>query len=133
MKSIAVYDYPKLLSGFIALGVLSGVATIFWLPSGREWLLWMVLVLFTGLFVSKNCFQNYFAGGFYFAVILGMAITATHLMFLKEYLQTHHEEAQWMKNHYSPYLTLLLTAPLYWLVLGFFSGLSAMGWKKVVG
>jgi hypothetical protein len=132
MKSIALSDYPKLLSGFVALGVLSGVATIFWLPSGREWLLWMFLVLFTGLLVSKNCFQNYFAGGFYFAVILGVAITATHLMFLEEYLRVHREEAQWMKNQYSPYLTLLLAAPLYWLVLGLLSGLSAMGWRKIM-
>jgi phage shock protein PspC (stress-responsive transcriptional regulator) len=127
----------NLFSYIIALtfGVTAGLTTLFVIPSQFEIAVWVLLTLFLGI-LSHYQFDKYkFRNAFVIAIFAGIAITLTHLYFIKQYLMTHQEEIETLdkiliKGSYR--LTLLIIAPIYWIVLGALTGLTNLILGKIL-
>lgn len=113
----------------LAIGFISGWSTVFLLPNQYEIIIWVFLIVFWGI-VSCRIFEGkLFRSAFFLSFLTGMVITATHLFFIAEYLAHHREEVEALdsiKINDSYGLTLLITAPVYWLILGVLSGVTAL-------
>ncbi len=118
----------------VIVGVNTGLITLFLIPSQYEVFVWLVLIIVLGVIYSKIFQQRLFRYAFTFSVLVGIVITTVHLSFLDIYLENHQEEMATLENIkiYNSYrLTLLMIAPVYWLILGILSGFSALFFKKV--
>jgi hypothetical protein len=118
----------------IMAGIAIGLFTIYVLPAEFELFLWPMLIVAIGYFAAKAHTKNHFWTGFRYALALGISITVTHLVLTADYLSNHPAEAHQLNSynsHLAPQLLLLLTAPIYWLILGALSGLMTILWTKV--
>ncbi|GAB4341016.1 MAG: hypothetical protein OHK0038_20640 [Flammeovirgaceae bacterium] len=127
----------KVFSYIITLifGITAGLTTLFIIPSQFEVAVWMLLVLFLGILAHYQFDRNPFRNAFVIAIFAGITITTTHLYFIKHYLMTHQEEIETLdkiliKNSYR--LTLLMIAPIYWIILGFLTGVSTLALRKTL-
>lgn len=115
-------------------GISIGLVTIYVLPAEFELFLWPVLIVVIGYFAARIADQGLFWIGFKYAIVIGMSITFTHLILTSDYLMSHPEAKQHVEDYnrsLAPQLVLLMSAPVYWLVLGALSGLLAVLWSKV--
>lgn len=124
----------QLIIAPISIGILAGLVTIYAIPAKYELLLWIVLIIAGGAIAHKNFENHPFRNGFLFAVIIGLSITLTHIVFVNDYLSSHKDELQQIEkikiaNSYR--LTLLVLAPIYWAVLGLLTGLCTLLWKRL--
>jgi hypothetical protein len=118
----------------ILIGILAGLITIYILPSKYEILLWIALIILSGVITQKNCITRPFRNGFLLAVIIGIAITFTHIFLVNDYLSSHPDEIQQideLKIGASYRLTLLAIAPGYWIILGLLTGLWTLSLAKL--
>ena len=124
----------SVLAGMVLSGMVLGLTTIYVLTGPWEVLLWALLVGSIGFVVAKSHSTRAFLNGFWYAVLAGICITLTHIAFIGDYLATHQDEKELMENMGltgSLRLTLLGIAPIYWMILGLFSGLSSVVWQKM--
>jgi hypothetical protein len=108
----------------VILGLVTGLITLFIIPSLFEIFVWLFLILIIGIYTHYQVNSNKYRKTFVIAVLTGIVITFTHLSFINQYLETHHEEIQMLdkiliNNSYR--LTLLIVAPIYWSILGVLS------------
>src|SRR6185436_8797882 len=113
----------------IPLGFLTGLLTLFVVPSVFELWLWLALIFSMALLAKRNFeYDRLFRRSFLFAVVTGICITLTHLIFIDKYLAGHAAEMEWMNKLdvlNSTRLSLLVIAPVYWVALGFLTGIIA--------
>ncbi len=112
----------------LVIGISAGVTTLFLLPSDYELIVWAILIITIVGLCIKFFHQKLFWETFLFSITTGATVTGTHLLFIEAYLESHQAEIIMLdaiKILDSYALTLLLIAPIYWLVLGLFSGLLA--------
>lgn len=118
----------------IVIRVITGITTIFLIPSQYDILIWIVLIVVLG-YVSNSYFhRKIFWNAFALSVLVGISITATHLLFIDSYTESHKAEIATLDNiktNNSYRITLLLIAPIYWFILGALSGLSALFYNKM--
>ncbi|MEM8968193.1 MAG: hypothetical protein AAGE93_17375, partial [Bacteroidota bacterium] len=91
-------------------------------------IVWAILIITIVGLCIKFFHQKLFWETFLFSITTGATVTGTHLLFIEAYLESHQAEIIMLdaiKILDSYALTLLLIAPIYWLVLGLFSGLLA--------
>lgn len=115
-------------------GISIGLVTIYVLSAEFELFLWPVLVVVIGYFAAKELSKKPFWTGFRYAMIVGISISFTHLILTSDYLLSHPEEKQHIEDYdrnLAPQLVLLMSAPVYWLILGALSGLLTVLWTKV--
>jgi len=115
-------------------GISIGLVTIYVLPAEFELFLWPVLIVVIGYFAARTADQGLFWLGFRDALAVGISISFTHLVLTRDYLLSHPEEKQHIEDYdrnLAPQLVLLMSAPVYWLILGALSGLLAILWAKV--
>ena len=121
-----MHKYRKWLIA-IFIGLLAGIATIYFIPSQVEILLWIILTIVIGLLCHKFYPEKIFIKTFLFALLTGITITLTHITLLKDYLLSHKVEIEVLDKirlFNSDRLTLVIIAPIYWLALGLLSGLT---------
>lgn len=117
-------------------GLLAGLTTLFIIPSQLELIVWLFLVLFIGVFSHYHFASHKYRKTFVISVLTGMTITLTHLYFIKQYLITHQEEIQMLNQiliNNSYRLTLLIIAPVYWIILGLLTVLIHYVFEKLFG
>jgi hypothetical protein len=115
-------------------GIATGLFTIYVLPAEFELFLWPMLIVAIGYFAAKTNSKQPFWKGFWYSLVVGVSITLTHLVLTTDYLLSHPAEKQQIINYdpgLAPQLVLLMSAPIYWLVLGGLSGLLSILWTKV--
>ncbi|MDN5216003.1 hypothetical protein QQ020_28250 [Fulvivirgaceae bacterium BMA12] len=124
--------FKKYLISVIA-GITAGLITLFIIPGQYEILIWLVLIIVLGIIYSKMFQQRLFLYAFAFSVLVGIIITIVHLSFVDVYLENHQDEMATLEDIkiYNSYrLTLMMIAPVYWLILGILSAFSALLFKK---
>ena len=124
----------KLVIGCALAGVVLGLTTIYVVAGSWEILLWVLVAGSIGFVVAKSHNTRVFLNGFWFAVLTGVCIRLTHIALIADYLATHLDEKEVVENMGltgSHRLILLALAPIYWMILGLFSGLSSIGWQKL--
>jgi len=109
---------------YLVVGIIAGLLTVFVIAAKYEVLVWIVLIIGLALYAHSFFHTALFKQTFLYALISGVAITATHLTFLNAYLKGHPDEQQTLAKMgiTSDYLGLLLIAPIYWLILGLLTG-----------
>ena len=115
-------------------GLAIGFFTIYIFPTEFELFLWPVLIVAIVYFTAMTQKTSPFWAGFWYALVVAVSITITHLILIKDYLLSHPEEKQRINNYdpdLAPQLALLMVAPVYWLIFGALSGLLAILWTKV--
>lgn len=125
--------YKNYLYAIVA-GIAIGLFTIYVLVAEFELFLWPVLIVSIGYFAAKADTKKHFWTGFWYALVLSLSITLTHLILTKDYLENHLAEKQQINARNPsivPQLVLLIDAPIYWLMLGVLSGLMTVLWTKV--
>jgi hypothetical protein len=120
---------------FAALaGIIAGLITLYILPAKFEFILWFIMIVLGGYAISKNFHRDFFKNGFYMGVVTGVFITLIHIVFISDYLSGHQEEVKMLneiKFSNSIKLKLLALAPVYWVILGILTGISAVIWNKL--
>ena len=116
MKSSFISCAIALLLGFVA-----GLITLFIIPSEFEIFVWLFLILLISIYSQYQFEKSKYKKTFIISVLTGIVIMLTHLYFINQYLLTHREEIQTLdkiliNNSYR--LTLLIMAPIYWIILG---------------
>lgn len=115
-------------------GIVIGLFTTYLLPAEFELFLWALLIVAIGYFAAKAPIKGVFWNGFWYALVVGLSITLTHLARTNDFLLSHPEEKSQINNYdpgLAPQLALLMAAPVYWMVFGALSGLLAILWTKV--
>ena len=128
MKSVKNY----LISIFT--GISTGLLTLFIVPIEYEILVWLLLIIALGGVYSEMDQRKPFWNAFLCSLLVGCTITATHIMFLDTYIATHPSEIAMLKSYrlsYKLMITLLVIAPIYWLILGVLSGSVCLLFKGV--
>lgn len=115
-----------------ASGVLTGVFSIYIVPSEVEIGLWLLLVIVLGALAERYLKERLFLRSFLYGIIVGVFITVIRIMLITDYLASHEQEALAMEEFGigSDWLTLLVFAPVYWMMLGLLTGLAAITWRK---
>jgi hypothetical protein len=120
---------------FIFIGIVCGLLTVFIIPASLEIVVWFALILGMGFAIGRDRqYDSVFWPGVGNSVLVGVSITATHLLFLRRYVIGHQEELQFMKSLTgieSGLWNVVIFAPVYWMILGVLGGFSALIWRNL--
>jgi len=119
----------------VFIGVVAGLLTLFVIPSQFEIFVWVLLVLIIVVYSLHQFGSQKRRNILVISFLTGMAITLTHLYFIDQYLETHQEEIQALdkiliNNSYR--LTLLIIAPIYWVILGALATVNMVLIEKII-
>jgi hypothetical protein len=116
----------------VVSGIIAGILSIYVVPSQVEIGLWLLLVIVLGALAQRYLNKRLFLRSFLYGVIAGVFITLIHILLITDYLTSHAEEALAMEEigRGSDWLTILIFAPVYWIMLGLLTGLAAITWRK---
>lgn len=117
------------------LGIVAGVSTVYVLPSTFEVVVWLLVIVLLAYASNRFWQKNIFQETFTLSIFSGVGTTITHLLFIHDYLQSHEEEIATLnsfKINDSHSLTLLLLAPLYWVILGVLAAITAVFFKSIM-
>lgn len=117
------------------IGIMMGFATVYWIPSGIELVIWFVLFDFCAYIIIKRSSGRYFLHGFLVGIFYSAWVTVIQIAFLTRYLASHPEEAAIMSTmpiSDSPRLLMLLTGIVVGATTGFILGIFALLASKFV-
>lgn len=114
-------------------GITAGLLSIYVVPAFIEIALWLLLVIVLGAVVERYQANHLFLKSCLYGAIAGMLITLVHVLLLADYLESHPDEAIALEDLGlgSDQLSLLAMAPVYWIMLGLLTGLSAIVWRRI--
>lgn len=121
---------------FTLIAVLSGVAagifSIYLVPAEVEIGLWLLLVILLGVLAERYLKERLFFRSFLYGTIAGVFITLIHILLMTDYLASHERKVLAMEENGmgSDWLTLLVFAPVYWMMLGLLTALAAVTTRK---
>lgn len=116
----------------VGSGIIAGLVSIYIVPSQVEIGLWLILIIALGAVTQRYLKEKLFLRSFLYGGITGMFVTLMHVLLITDYLASHAQEALAMEEYGfgSDRLTLLVFAPVYWIMLGLLTGLAAITWRK---
>lgn len=114
-------------------GIVAGIVNVYLVPREIEIGLWILLVVVLGALAQRYVEEKLFIRSFLYAAITGIFITIIHILLVTDYLASHIQERMAVEEYgmSSERLTLLVYAPIHWLMLGLLTGLSAVTWNKL--
>lgn len=118
----------KIIFQLSLLGLVMGLATVFWIPSNAEPFYWLVIFIISAYFIALKSSGKYFMSGFWVSIANCIWITATHIILFHTYIASHTREADMMANMPlpdSPRLMMLITGPIVGILSGLVLGLFA--------
>lgn len=123
-----------LLSGF---GLAMGIATVSWMPSSIELILWFLIFDVTAYVLVKRAGGRYFLHGLLVGLVNCFWITSFQIIFFPAYIANHPEEAALISTlpiADSPRLVVFLTDVFIGLgmalILGLFAAVAGKFVKK---
>lgn len=118
----------KLILRLSMFGLAMGIATVFLIPSSVEPFCWVVIFLICGIAIGRSTSRPFITG-----LLLGLAncvwITTAHIVFFRQYLASHSQEAEMMKSMPlpdSPRMMMAVTGPIVGIVSGIVIGLLSL-------
>jgi len=108
----------KIIFQLSLLGLVMGLATVFWIPSNAEPFYWLVIFIISAYFIALKSSGKYFMSGFWVSIANCIWITATHIIFFHTYIASHTREADMMAY-------MLITGPIVGILSGLVLGLFA--------
>jgi hypothetical protein len=115
-------------------GLFMGVGTVYFISSGIEPILWLVIMLLTAYFIAKQAPGKYFLHGFLLGLANCVWVTSAHILLFNAYSQNHPAEMLMMTTGpfpTQPRLMMLLTGPMIGAASGLIIGLFAFIASKI--
>jgi len=108
------------------LGLAMGIATVFFVPSNIEPLLWLAIFLFSAYVVARNTSRLRFLHGLAIGIANSVWITAAHVILAESYLSRHAPEAAMLRSMPfadSPRVMMAVTGPVIGVISGIVIGI----------
>lgn len=124
----------KLVAKLSSFGLAMAVATVYFIPSNVEPVLWLAIFVICAALIARKAPGKYFLHGFLVSLLNSVWITATHMLLFDSYIIRHPKEAAMMTSMPlpdSPRLMMLMTGPVVGAASGIVLGLFAFIASKV--
>ncbi len=116
----------KLIASLSIFGLLMGFASVLGLTKGIEWLLWLIIGIFSAVWISRKVSSRRFLHGFLVGIFAGLFSPLIQFLFFSTYLLNNPEFAEKFDQvpaGLAPGTFVLISAPviagLYATMLGF--------------
>ena len=125
----------KLIFQLSIFGLAMAFATVFFIPSNIEPVIWLAIFIAVAYLVAKNAPGKYFLHGFCVSLVNCIWITAAHVLLYNTYIANHSQEADMlakMPMPAHPRLEMLITGPIIGIISGLVLGLFCFIASKMV-
>ena len=116
-------------------GLAMAFATVYFLPSGIEPLVWLAIFIFCAYVIAKQCTGKYFLHGLFVSILNSIWIITVHILLFQTYIANHLKEAETMAKmpfHIYPRAVMLVTGLLVGVISGLVLGLFAFIASKLI-
>jgi hypothetical protein len=125
----------KLIFQLSLFGLFMAFATVYWIPTNREPIFWLIIFIICAYIIARNCKDKFFLYGLFVSLVNSIWITTAHVLLFKTYIANHPKEAEMMSGMplpTHPRIMMLLTGPVVGLVSGLVLGLFAFIASKIL-
>jgi amino acid permease len=124
----------KLVFQLSLFGLAMAIATVFWVPSTIEPVLWLLIFLVCAYIIARKSTGRYFSHGFMVSIFNCVWITGAHVLLSTTYLARHPEELAQMNKMpmTDPRIAMLIVGPFIGIVSGLVLGLFSYVASKLV-
>jgi len=129
------YMNYRLIFRLSLFGLAMAFATVYWIPSHLEPLLWLLVFVICAYYIALKSSEKYFLSGFLVSIANCIWITAAHLVFFHAYMANHPQQVEMMAKMPlpdSPRLMMLMTGPIVGIASGLVLGLFAFIASKIM-
>ena len=126
----------KLVLTLSLFGLAMGIATVYFIPSGVEPLLWLAIFVICAYAVARDGTQRRFLTGLSIGIVNSIWVTGAHVLLFDRYLAGHAREAAMMQSMplpQSPRLMMVLTGPVIGVISGIVIGALCVIAGKFIG
>jgi len=119
----------KLIFQLSLFGLAMAFATVFFVPSKVEPLLWLAIFVVCAYLIARGASGKAFVHGLLLGIVNSLWITAVHILLMDAYLAHHPQEAAMMqsvKMPAPPRVMMAIVGPCIGIVSGIVIGLLAM-------
>ncbi len=127
----------KLIFRLSLFGLAMGIATVYFIPSNIEPVLWLAIFVFCAVVIAKKCKSKFFLHGFLVSMLNSVWITTIHIILYDKYIANHPEALAIMEKFPLPYslrISMLMAGPaigvMSGIILGLFSVIASMILKR---
>ncbi len=117
------------------LGIVLGIASVFGFTSGREWLAWLCIGVYSGWKFARRSREELFLHGFYLGILTGCFSSVIQALFVSAYLANNPrmvEALNALPQGLHPAAVVLIMGPIIGTVSGVLFGVLAVIIGKLV-
>jgi hypothetical protein len=125
----------RLIISLSLLGIVLGIASVFGFTSGREWLAWLVIGVYSAWKFARRSREELFLHGFYLGIFIGIFSSVIQALFVSTYLANNSrmvEAVDALPHGLHPAAVLLIMGPIIGTVSGVAFGVLAVIVGKLV-
>jgi hypothetical protein len=125
----------RLILSLSLLGLVFGIASVFGFTSGREWLAWLCIGVFSGWKFARRSPEELFLHGFYLGILAGFLSSVIQALFVSAYLANNPrmvEALNALPQGLHPAAVVLIMGPIIGTVSGVVFGVISVILGKLV-
>jgi len=111
------------------LGIVLGIASVFGFTSGREWLAWLIIGVYSAWKFASRSREELFLHGFYLGIFIGCFSSVIQALFVTTYLANNPqmvEAVDALPHGLHPAAVVLIMGPIIGTVTGVVFGVIAV-------
>ena len=125
----------RLIISLSLLGIVFGIASVFGFTSGREWLAWLCIGVYSAWRFTRRSREELFLHGFYLGILAGFLSSVIQALFISAYLANNPrmvEALDALPQGLHPAAIVLIMGPIIGTVSGVVFGVLAATAGKLV-
>jgi hypothetical protein len=125
----------RLILSLSLLGIVFGIASVFGFTSGREWLAWFIIGVYSAWKFARRSREELFLHGFYLGIFIGCFSSVIQALFISTYLANNPrmiEALNELPQGLHPAVVVLIMGPIIGTVSGVVFGVLAAIIGKLV-
>ena len=122
----------RLITSLSLFGIVLGIASVFGFTSGREWLAWLCIGVYSAWRFANRSREELFLHGFYLGILTGCFSSVIQALFISTYLTNNPrmiEALNALPQGLHPAAVVLIMGP----IIGTVSGVVFGGLTVIVG
>jgi hypothetical protein len=125
----------RLILSLSLFGIIFSIASVFGFTSGREWLAWLLIGVYSGWKFARRSHEDLFLHGFYLGILAGCFSSVVQALFVSAYLANNPrmvEALNALPQGLHPAAVVLIMGPIIGTVSGVVFGVIAIIAGKLV-